>query len=302
MPDKMEKIGHSIIQHGNENRRVYLMKLDKRDLNEIVPKIEQLARKKRYGKIFCKIPEWARERFENHHYRLKASIPQFYQGKEDVCFMSKFLNPKRMLVTTENKKKIRANLKLARVKAPAALSKISLRYQIRKLNESQAEALSHLYEKVYDSYPFPITEAGYLRQTMRSHIDYFGVFINRTLVAASSSEKDINASNAEMTDFATLPRYRGKGLATALLVRMENEMKNQNIQTLYTIARALSAGMNITFARCGYHYSGTLINNTQIFGHIESMNVWYKHIDHQDSQTTGHDISSNTPHSSGFLF
>jgi putative beta-lysine N-acetyltransferase len=83
-----------------------------------------------------------------------------------------------------------------------------------------------------------------------------------------------------MTDFATLPHFRGKGLATALLVDMENEMKNQKIRTLFTIARALSPGMNITFARCGYKYSGTLINNTQIFGHIESMNVWYKHIDY----------------------
>jgi hypothetical protein len=34
--------------------------------------------------------------------------------------------------------------------------------------------------------------------------------------------------------------------------------------------------MNVTFARCGYRFAGTLINNTQISGRIESMNVWYK--------------------------
>jgi hypothetical protein len=45
---------------------------------------------------------------------------------------------------------------------------------------------------------------------------------------------------------------------------------------LYTIARAISVGMNITFARCGYDFGGTLVNNTQIAGRIESMNVWYK--------------------------
>jgi putative beta-lysine N-acetyltransferase len=280
MPDELQKIGHSIIQHGNENKRVYLIKLDKRDLNEIVHEIENLAKKKHYGKIFCKVPEWARDRFENHHYRLKASIPRFYQGKENVYFMTKFLNPKRRLLTTKDKNKIQTNLKLARVKAAKRPPKSSLRYQIRKLRERHVETLSHLYEKVYDSYPFPITEAAYLRQTMQSHIDYFGIFIDKSLIAASSAEKDIEASNAEMTDFATLPHFRGKGLATALLVDMENEMKNQKIRTLFTIARALSPGMNITFARCGYKYSGTLINNTQIFGHIESMNVWYKHIDY----------------------
>ncbi len=37
-------------------------------------------------------------------------------------------------------------------------------------------------------------------------------------------------------------------------------------------------GMNITFAKTGYTYAGTLINNTNISGRLESMNVWYKHI------------------------
>jgi len=34
--------------------------------------------------------------------------------------------------------------------------------------------------------------------------------------------------------------------------------------------------MNITFSRMGYRYSGTLLNNTNISGRLESMNVWYK--------------------------
>lgn len=32
----------------------------------------------------------------------------------------------------------------------------------------------------------------------------------------------------------------------------------------------------VTFARNGYTFSGTLLNNTDISGSIESMNVWYK--------------------------
>jgi hypothetical protein len=48
------------------------------------------------------------------------------------------------------------------------------------------------------------------------------------------------------------------------------------MKLFYTIARSYSAGMNITFAKQDYKYTGTLINNTNIFGKIESMNVWYK--------------------------
>ena len=81
-----------------------------------------------------------------------------------------------------------------------------------------------------------------------------------------------------MTDFATLPEYRGRHLATALLRRMEQQVKQRGIQTAYTIARAVSYGMNITFAKTGYAFAGTLANNTNICGNLESMNVWYKHL------------------------
>ena len=40
----------------------------------------------------------------------------------------------------------------------------------------------------------------------------------------------------------------------------------------------MSAGMNITFSKNGYKYGGTLVNNTDISGQIESMNVWFKNL------------------------
>ena len=59
---------------------------------------------------------------------------------------------------------------------------------------------------------------------------------------------------------------------------MGKAMKLKGIKTAYTIARAKSAGMNITFSKAGYKFGGRLKNNTNIFGNIESMNVWYKHL------------------------
>jgi hypothetical protein len=44
--------------------------------------------------------------------------------------------------------------------------------------------------------------------------------------------------------------------------------------------------MNITFARAGYRYAGTLVNNTQICGQLESMNVWYKPLGLSDNMPT----------------
>ncbi len=72
-------------------------------------------------------------------------------------------------------------------------------------------------------------DEGYLRQTMATHIRYFGAFDSNRLVAASSAETDPEARNAEMTDFATDPDHRKKGLAVALLQAMELDVKESKI-------------------------------------------------------------------------
>ena len=133
------------------------------------------------------------------------------------------------------------------------------------------------YTKLYD--PFPIHDPAYLRRTMEENVVYFGIWEGESLIALSSAETDVASGNAEMTDFATLPECRGRGIAQHLLQEMEGEMARRDIRSLYTIARAYSHGMNITFAKNGYHYGGTLTNNTNISGGLESMNLWYKHLD-----------------------
>jgi putative beta-lysine N-acetyltransferase len=98
------------------------------------------------------------------------------------------------------------------------------------------------------------------------------------MTAISAAEIDFNNHSAEMTDFATLAKQRSRGLAGCLLAKMEQAMIQQGITTLFSIARALSPAMNITFAKFGYTYGGTLVNNTNISGRIESMNIWYKQV------------------------
>ena len=136
--------------------------------------------------------------------------------------------------------------------------------------------MSDLYKAVFSSYPFPVFDPDYLIQTMRDNVEYAGVWYKDRLVSIASAEKSPYYSNAEMTDFATLSDYSGNNFSVALLKFLEEKMIDQRYKTLYSIARSLSAAMNITFRKCGYTYSGTLINNTNICGSIESMNIWHK--------------------------
>ena len=276
MNDTIEIIGEgSVIQHGKENDRIYLMSL-KGDASVTIDKIKELAKSNGYSKIFCKIPKSTAPVFFANGYLLEAFIPKFYNKQEDVFFVSKFLNSDRLL-NIEKAQLLSLNNLLSN-KPERKTKKAINGYTARRLDKSDVEQITQIYRDVFVTYPFPIHNPGYILKTMEENIQYYGVEKDGKLVALSSAEKDINGGNAEMTDFATLFSHLGNNLSGLLLYIMENEMEKQGIKTLYTIARLDSIPMNKTFLRFGYEYSGTLIKNTNIAGKIESMNVYYKHI------------------------
>ena len=277
MYDKIEKIGDSTIQHGKTNNRIYLQKLSKSDYPEIVDRLDKLAAVKIYTKISAKVPGWAVKRFQQEGYISEAYVPKFYNGKEDGFFVSNFIDHTRSILDIHQREEIDHNIQIAVDKKNEPLTvKYNPEFSFRVLEKKDIPALVNVYKEVFKTYPFPIFNEEYIAKTMDENIVYFGAFDKNKLIAASSAEMDIKAQNVEMTDFATLPGYRGHGLAVILLKEMEAEMRKRKIYTFYTIARAYSPAMNITFAKMQYNYSGTMINNTNISGRIESMNVWYK--------------------------
>ncbi len=277
MPDRIDKVGKSVIQHGKENNRIYLIKLDKDDVLSIIPELDALLEKEGYDKIFAKIPLWAVRQFTKAGYIKEAFVPGFYQGKTGVYFMSKFYKDRHDM---EDKacKEILHIIELAK-NAQEKKRDLLESCRLEKLQPADAEKLADLYKNVFKSYPFPIFDPEYLRQTMQDNIFYFGIFDGEKLAAAASAETDPEALNVEMTDFATDPAFLGNGMASILLAEMEKFVKQKNFKISYTIARSISPGMNITFGRHGYTFAGTLKNNTQISGTIECMNVWYKLLD-----------------------
>lgn len=280
MSDRIEKLNGSLIQHGKYNDRIYLMKLGDGGIGETVAALEKITADNGYTKVVAKVPETARKDFEKKGYLREAVIQGLYDGKTDGCFMSKFFCEKRQV---ENRaSEIVEVLFAAREKerVPPGVELPSA-FEFSVADESDAGEISGVYGEVFKSYPFPIYEKDYVLKTMRENVVYFCVKDGDRIVSVASSEMDEASGNVEMTDFATLPSHRGHGFAVFLLSVMEDRMKERGIKTAYTIARSLSYGMNITFAKLGYNYGGTLTNNTNIFGKIESMNIWFKALDGQ---------------------
>lgn len=275
--DEIIKINNSVIHHGKFNDRVYLMKLNPKKISDTITQIEELADSEDYGKIFVKIPQSCYLPFQESSYQVEASIPNFYGGKEGAFFLSKYREKKRKIV--EKKDLIENVLETSRnpsIRVVSHLDETGEVFSVRELNEEDVQEMANVYAQVFATYPFPIHDPSFLKQSMNKNVRSFGVFANDNLIAVAACEMDIENSNVEMTDFATLPKYRGKNIAQLILEYMEREMANSGVKTAYTIARAHSYGMNITFSRQEYRYTGTLVNNTNISGHIESMNVWYK--------------------------
>ncbi|MED3563658.1 GNAT family N-acetyltransferase, partial [Bacillus xiapuensis] len=83
-------------------------------------------------------------------------------------------------------------------------------YELKKADESCAEQLSTLYRQVFEIYPTPLHDPEYVKKTMKEGTVYYVFFHDGKIVSAASAEMNLFYKNAELTDCATLPEYRGK--------------------------------------------------------------------------------------------
>ncbi len=57
---------------------------------------------------------------------------------------------------------------------------------------------------------------------------------------------------------------------------LEIELNKRNFRVLYSLSRAINPGINKVLSRLKYNYTGRLINNCDICGGYEDMNIWVK--------------------------
>lgn len=311
-PDEVVRHGRSLLQHGPLNDRVYLMQLDESDLSGgacVIDRMEELAARHGYTRLFARVPEHAAHRFLERGFAVEAYVPGMCRGRTAGCFMGRHLwdaraVPRRPGLLCEvlalaNAKRAGPEQGAACARhggAPsdAASGKPGTKPnagRVIELNPDHAPALARLYAGTFATYPFPVHDPAYLARSMAAGVLFHGIADDGALpgrdsgptgggdlLAAASAEVDMAWRCAEMTDFATRPEARGRGAALRLLRHMEDRVRRMGILTAYTIARAESHAMNVVFARAGYTLAGTLHNNTNIGGGLESMNVWYRHL------------------------
>ncbi len=275
MYDEILELGTgTVIHHGKNSDRIYLLSRGDTTSSELAQNLLDKARQYDYSKIIAKITGSDLEAFVNSGYYIEAYIPNYYPDNQNLFIATYYLKPQR--ATESNNAEYQEILNTALTRAGSDRRPSDIEASIRQCTPDDAKEMTRLYQDVFTSYPFPIFEEDYIRQTMHEHIDYYCIESEGRLVALASAEMDIKNAAAEMTDFATLKTHRSQGYAFRLLDLMESSTRRKGIKTFFTIARACSFGMNITFAKAGYRFGGRLKNNTNIAGNIESMNIWYK--------------------------
>jgi beta-lysine N6-acetyltransferase len=149
-------------------------------------------------------------------------------------------------------------------------------YELRKINETFASELASLYQQVFEIYPTPLHDPEYIKKTMSDGTIYYGFFHQGKIISAASAEINDFYKNAELTDCATIKEHRKYGLMKLILKELEVELESKGFFCVYSIARALSFGMNAALYQLGFKYRGRLMNNVYIYDKIENMNMWVK--------------------------
>lgn len=256
------------------NRRLKIEDYSVQDFDKFTNYLEFLCRENKLTKIIMTAQENDWQELFIRGFLLESLHPNFFRGKPGY-HLSKFLAQERRNSQFWDRED--QVLKEA-VKITSQIKPLPKEYEIRRAQDGDIQQLADLFSTVFKTYPTPLNQTDYLGQMMKEHSVFWAVFHQGQAVSAASLDIDHKTLSAELTDCATLSEYRGQSLMSHLVENLEEEAKSLGLSTLYTIARALSIGINAVFARLGYHYYGRFANNCDICGQFEDMNLWSKEL------------------------
>ncbi|MBW6410731.1 putative beta-lysine N-acetyltransferase [Clostridium weizhouense] len=228
------------------------------------------------SKILCNTDIENLKFFFEAGFDLEGKIEGYFKGK-DAFLMSYFINNKRRIYNNIDEKNLILN-KCLDLENTYNNNINNSAYDIRDANENDIKEIVKLFSNVFSTYPSPVYDEEFLRQTMNKKVLYKVATDNGKVIAIASADMDKKNLNAEITDCATYPEYRGKGILSNIVHLLELDLKSKGFIALYSLARSINPGINFVLSKHNYKFRGKLINNCNICGNFEDMNVWVKNI------------------------
>jgi len=256
------------------NKRVKVLDYQIQDWPKAATWLDRTAAEHHLGKILFNVKQSEPHELENLGYIREGIIPSFFNGEDALCY-SRFTDFQRSKSRYYEQEEAILN-QIKNEQPGFKTKKMPAGLKTGRIDHGQVEELVNLYRQIFSTYPSPLLNPDYVHRVMTTHVCFWGVFKGDAVISAASAEMDLSKGNAEITDCATLPDYRGHGLLRHLIVILEEELQTRGIGTLYSLARAGSYGMNAALNRLDYAYKGRFINNCHIGGRFEDMNLWTK--------------------------
>lgn len=240
---------------------------------DIIMAIVNFAENECLGKVIsnCRIKNL--NYFRNCSFKVEGVINGFFNGEDSFC-VSNFIDNKREIsINQEEEDRLIQKCVFENKKHTPMKSN---QYIIRTALLSDIPQMIKLFSNVFETYPSPVYCSDYLQKVMKDQILFKVAIENDKIISIASADMDKCNMNAEITDCATYPEHRGRGILSNLISDLEQELRQNDFKALYSLSRAINPGINKALANLNYKHSGRLVNNCHICGNFEDMNIWVK--------------------------
>lgn len=239
--------------------------------------LKELGREHRCDKLIFYVKDYEKSILQkDYNFYQEGFIAGFFQG-DDAHIFTIYLEPKRHRpIDIQRQRKVmnivyQDNQKYQERTLPNG-------YKMRRATVNDTHEMAQLYDTIFETYPTPMNNPQYIANVMQNDV-YFTIIEYKGQVVSVASADFIPALNsAEMTDCATFQEHRKKGLLSHQFSYLIKLMKQMKVQTLFCYSRSVSLGMNLINARHGFTYGGRMVQNSNISGRLECMNIWFKDI------------------------
>ena len=269
------KIDRTKIYVDYTNKRVKIIELNNISVQNL-KRIIHFSSKEHLGKIICNCDSEPLIIFEEAGFELEGKINGYFKGKDAFC-MSYFISSDRKKCSNFSKKEllVKQCLDVRNKFIPRGNNST---YCIRNATQNDIKEMVKLFSTVFSTYPSPVYDEKFLKETMNERVLYKVAVYDGKIIGIASADMDKENLNAEITDCATYPDYRGKGILSNIIYSLELNLQDKGFLTLYSLSRAINPGVNVVLSKHNYKYTGRLVNNCNICGTFEDMNIWVKNI------------------------
>lgn len=226
------------------------------------------------GRVVVLASDELAEGLEAAGYVREAVMPGFYAGEADCAVMGFALDADR--------EDLRDAAAVARVEqileAKRGTRARGGDVDTLRATVGDAEDIAALIAETFDHYPTPSGHPGYIADAIAAGTPFRLVREGGDVIACASADLVPDAMTAELTDCATRPEHRGRGLMRAILLDLMGDLEAMSYPTAFTLARAVEPGINVAFQRLGFTLRGRMVRSCRIGDGLEDMNVWSRHL------------------------